>query len=608
MTPPPVSGFASLGLTAPVLDALNRIGYEQPTPIQAESIPPLLQGRDLLGTAQTGTGKTAAFALPLLSRLDMDSTRPQVLVLTPTRELAIQVSEAFQTYAGSMRGFHVLPVYGGQNISVQLRQLRRGAHVIVGTPGRVMDHLRRGTLQLDDLETVVLDEADEMLRMGFIDDVTWILEHTPAERQVALFSATMPPPIRRVADKYLRAPAEIKITTRTTTVERTEQRYWIVSGVHKLDALTRILEAEDFDGIIVFVRTKTLSSELAEKLEARGYSAAAINGDMNQQQRERTIDRLKNGKTDILVATDVAARGIDVTRISHVINYDIPYDAEAYVHRIGRTGRAGRTGKAILFVAPRERRLLRAIEKSTRQPITPMELPTREQVNSRRIAQFKDSITEAMQGDHIPFFHDLVQQYLDETDSDPQRVAAALASLAQRDRPLLLADTGKVGQAPATGSGERTADKRPADKGPADKRPADIAADAEKRQKTPRHKRRQETEGIDMERFRLAVGRIHDVKPGDIVGAIANEADIDSAYIGRIALYDDYSTVELPAGMPREVFQHLKKVFVRGQPLRIESLDKAEKREKKKPARKKPVARKSSGKKKNDKGKPKQRK
>ncbi len=603
MTPPPVSGFAGLGLAAPVLDALNRIGYEQPTPIQAESIPPLLQGRDLLGTAQTGTGKTAAFALPLLSRLDVDSTRPQVLVLTPTRELAIQVSEAFQTYAASMRGFHVLPVYGGQNISVQLRQLRRGAHVIVGTPGRIMDHLRRGTLQLDDLETVVLDEADEMLRMGFIDDVTWILEHTPAERQVALFSATMPPPIRRVADKYLRAPAEIKITTRTTTVERTEQRYWIVSGVHKLDALTRILEAEDFDGIIVFVRTKTLSSELAEKLEARGYSAAAINGDMNQQQRERTIDRLKNGKTDILVATDVAARGIDVTRVSHVINYDIPYDAEAYVHRIGRTGRAGRAGKAILFVAPRERRLLRAIEKSTRQPITPMELPTREQVNSRRIAQFKDSITEAMQGDHIPFFHDLVQQYLDETDSDPQRVAAALACLAQRDRPLLLAGTGKVAQAPATGSGERTAGKRPAHK-----RPADIAEDAEKRQTTPRHKRRQEIEGIDMERFRLAVGLIHDVKPGDIVGAIANEADLDSAYIGRIALYDDYSTVELPAGMPREVFQHLKKVCVRGQPLRIESLDRAEKREKKKPARKKPVARKSSGKKKNDRGKPKQRK
>ncbi len=592
MTSDSYPAFADLALAAPVLDALARIGYERPTPIQAESIPPLLQGRDLLGTAQTGTGKTAAFALPLLSRLDMGSKSPQVLVLTPTRELAIQVAEAFQTYAAAMRGFHVLPVYGGQNISVQLRQLRRGAHVIVGTPGRVMDHLRRGTLQLDDLETVVLDEADEMLRMGFIDDVTWILEHTPEERQVALFSATMPPPIRRVANKYLRAPAEVKIVNRTTTVERTEQKYWIVSGVHKLDALTRILEAESFDGIIVFVRTKTLTAELAEKLEARGYAAAAINGDMNQQQRERTIERLKNGKTDILVATDVAARGIDVTRISHVINYDIPYDAEAYVHRIGRTGRAGRSGKAILFVAPRERRLLRAIEKSTRQAITPMELPTREQVNSRRIEQFKVSITEAMEGEQMPFFHDLVQQYLDETDTDPQQVAAALACLAQRDRPLLLADTGKAERPPVKDTGDRGTTKKPAEK-----RRIESAEDTEKRQTTPRHKRREETEGIDMERFRIAVGRIHDVKPGDIVGAIANEADIDSVYIGRIALYDDYSTVELPAGMPREVFQHLKKVYVRGQPLRIESLDKAEKRDKKKSVRKKTGARKPGAKK-----------
>ncbi len=578
MTSDTTRAFADLALAAPVLEALERIGYERPTPIQAESIPPLLQGRDLLGTAQTGTGKTAAFALPLLSRLDMGSRSPQVLVLAPTRELAIQVAEAFQTYASGLRGFHVVPIYGGQTIGVQLRQLRRGAQVIVGTPGRVMDHLRRGTLQLDDLETVVLDEADEMLRMGFIDDVTWILDHTPAERQVALFSATMPAPIRRVAQKYLRAPATIKIATRTTTVERIAQQYWIVSGVHKLDALTRILETEDFDGVIVFVRTKILTEELAGKLEARGYNCAAINGDMNQQQREKTIERLKNGKTDILVATDVAARGIDVTRISHVVNFDIPYDAEAYVHRIGRTGRAGRSGKAILFVAPREKRLLRAIEKATRQPISAMELPTREQVNSRRIESFKATITAALREEQIAWFHDLVQQYLDETDADPQQVAAALAFLAQRDRPLLLPEPETAAKRKQRTKGENAGDREL------------------RRQTTPPRKRRSKTAGIELERYRLAVGLNHEVRPGDIVGAIANEADIDSAYIGRIALYDEYSTVELPAGMPREVYQHLKKVFVRGRPLGIEPLDRVE-RKQQKAKRKPPVSKKKTKKK-----------
>ena len=365
MTTETVSRFSELGLAAPVLQAVDEVGYEAPSPIQAQCIPPLLQGRDLLGTAQTGTGKTAAFALPLLSRLDLSLRQPQILVLTPTRELAIQVAEAMQTYARHLKDFHILPVYGGQGMDVQLRQLRRGVHVVVGTPGRVQDHLRRGTLVLDRLAAVVLDEADEMLRMGFIDDVEQILEKTPDQKQVALFSATMPEPIRRVARKHLREPVEIRIKTKTTTVTTITQRYWQVSGVHKLDALTRMLALEDFKALIIFVRTKTATLELAEKLEARGYSSAALNGDMNQALREKTIERLKSGALDIVVATDVAARGLDVERISHVINYDIPYDTEAYVHRIGRTGRAGRKGEAILFVAPRETRMLRAIERAT---------------------------------------------------------------------------------------------------------------------------------------------------------------------------------------------------------------------------------------------------
>jgi len=370
-----VTGFGQLALAGPVLQALQEIGYESPSPIQAESIPHLLEGRDLFGQAQTGTGKTAAFALPLLSRLDLGLKQPQILVLTPTRELAIQVAEAFQAYARHLKGFHVVPIYGGQSMDTQLRQLRRGVHVVIGTPGRIMDHLRRKSLVLDSLRTLVLDEADEMLRMGFIDDVEWILEHTPAERQTALFSATMPDAIRRVAQKHLRDPREVRIKSGTTTVSTTKQRYWQVSGLHKLDALTRILEVEDFDAVLIFVRTKTETVALAEKLEARGFAAAALNGDMNQALRERTVEQLKNEKLDIVVATDVAARGLDVQRISLVFNYDIPCDTESYVHRIGRTGRAGRPGSAILFVSPREMRMLRAIEKATRQPIEAMHLP-----------------------------------------------------------------------------------------------------------------------------------------------------------------------------------------------------------------------------------------
>jgi ATP-dependent RNA helicase DeaD len=543
--------FADLALSTPVLNAITRIGYEQPSPIQAAAIPHLLEGRDILGTAQTGTGKTAAFALPALSNIDLKVEAPQVLVLAPTRELAIQVAEAFQNYASDMRGFHVLPIYGGSSMSGQLRQLQRGVHVVVGTPGRVMDHLRRGTLKLDKLKTVVLDEADEMLRMGFIDDVTWILDHTPPERQVALFSATMPAVIRKVANTYLNNPEEIKIEAKTATVDSVTQRYWKAVGTTKLDAMTRILEAEDFDGVIVFVRTKTLTVELAEKLEARGHRASPINGDMSQQLRERTIEHLKSSKIDIVVATDVAARGIDVARVSHVINYDIPYDTEAYVHRIGRTGRAGRAGNAILFVAPRERNMLRSIEKATRQAITPMDLPSREQVKERRIDQFKASIDKALEQSDLSIYSELIEAFVKEREVAPEQVAAALCFMAQKDRPLV---------APEASKPERR-----------DSRDTTPGFDEER----PRRKERKEEEfsgeSIAMERFRIDVGHNNQVKPGDIVGAIANEADLSSAYIGRISLFDDHSTVDLPAGMPAEMLQLLKKVRVRSQPLNIQS-------------------------------------
>ncbi len=547
------SGFAELGLSAPVQKALSRIGYEQPSPIQAASIPPILAGKDILGTAQTGTGKTAAFALPTLSRIDLKNTNPQILVLAPTRELAIQVAEAFQNYASELKGFHVLPIYGGSSMQNQLRMLKRGVQVIVGTPGRVMDHMRRGTLKLENLQTVVLDEADEMLRMGFIDDINWILEHKPDACQVALFSATMPSQIQRTAQKYLKDPQIVKIESETATVERITQRYWKAVGTPKLDALTRILEVENFDGVIIFVRTKTLTVELADKLEARGHSAAAINGDMSQQLRERTIEQLKNGKTDILVATDVAARGIDVARVSHVINYDIPYDTEAYVHRIGRTGRAGREGNAILFVAPRERRMLRAIEEATRQTITPMELPSREQAQERRIDQFKDELEKALSAD-LSKFSEIVSQFVEERDTSSEQVAAALLHLIQQEKPLILPE----------GRPERS--RRDESVG-FDERPDRERREKRERQPRPEH----DGEPIAMERFRIAVGRDHNVNPGDIVGAIANEADLSSAYIGRIKLHDEYSTVDLPAGMPQEVQNLLKGVRVRNQPLQLES-------------------------------------
>jgi ATP-dependent RNA helicase DeaD len=522
----------------------------------------LLEGRDVLGQAQTGTGKTAAFALPVLARLDVKSRNTQVLVLAPTRELAIQVAEAFQTYASYIPNFHVLPIYGGTSYSTQLRQLKQGAQVVVGTPGRVMDHMRRGTLDLSQLQCLVLDEADEMLRMGFIDDVEWILEQTPDERQIALFSATMPREVRRIAQQHLHEPAEITIAVKTATASTIRQRYWPVSGVHKLDALTRMLEAEEFDGMIIFVRTKTATVELADKLRARGYNTAALNGDIVQSQREHVIAQIKNGAIDIVVATDVAARGLDVERISHVINYDIPTDTEAYVHRIGRTGRAGRSGDAILFVAPREKRLLFAIEKATRQTIELMELPSIKTINDKRIAKFKQSITDTLEKGGLDLYRDLIAQYQHETGSDMDAIAAALAAIA-RDGSDLLLNEKDLPQARAL------TDERP----PRQRRERDNYDD-DKRDRIKRMRSEKPSRELEpgMQRFRIEVGYEHNIKPGNIVGAIANEADLDSKHIGHIAIHDDYSTVDLPADLAKDLLNVLRNTRVAGKPMNISVL------------------------------------
>jgi ATP-dependent RNA helicase DeaD len=554
MTTDTATTFNQFALNKPMLKALDEVGYETPTPIQAQTIPLLLEGKDVIGQAQTGTGKTAAFALPILSGLYLKQKVPQVLVLTPTRELAIQVAEAFQKYAKHIKGFHVLPVYGGQDYRGQIRALQRGVHVVVGTPGRVMDHMRRGTLKLNKLNMLVLDEADEMLRMGFIDDVKWILEQTPSDRQMALFSATMPAQIRRIASQHLKEPAEITIKVKTTTADTIRQRFWPVSGVHKLDALTRILEAETFDAMLIFVRTKTATVELSEKLEARGYASAPINGDIPQNQRERTIERLKKEKLDILVATDVAARGLDVRRISHVVNYDIPHDTEAYVHRVGRTGRAGEQGDAILFVSPREKRLLNAIEKATRKKIEIMELPSTELINDKRIAKFKQRITDTLATEDLGLFAQIIEQYQQEHNVPALEISAALAQLLQGTTPFLLQH-----------------------------KPQRIVANKWNKDEKPHRKRRERSSRKEsrpeegMQRFRIEVGHNHDVKPGNIVGAIANEVGIDSQYIGRINIHDDYSLVDLPEGMPKDMFNNLKKVWVAGQQLKISTLAKERK-------------------------------
>ncbi|WP_346948799.1 DEAD/DEAH box helicase [Dyella sp.] len=581
---PAAAGFAALALKPEVLKALSDVGYESPSPIQAATIPPLLEGRDVLGQAQTGTGKTAAFALPILSRIELKPGKPQALVLAPTRELAIQVAEAFQRYAAHMPGLQVLPIYGGQSYGPQLHALKRGVQVVVGTPGRVIDHLERGTLDLSELSYLVLDEADEMLRMGFIDDVEKVLEATPPERRVALFSATMPPPIRKIAQRHLKDPVEVTIKAATTTNTNIRQRYWFVSGLHKLDAMTRILEAEPFDAMIIFARTKQATEELAEKLQARGFAAAAINGDIAQAQRERVIQQLKEGKLDVLVATDVAARGLDVERISHVLNYDIPYDTESYVHRVGRTGRAGRSGEAILFVTPREKGMLRAIERATRQPIEEMRLPTVEAVNDVRIAKFKQRISDTLAVGELGMFQQLIEQYEQEHNIPAIEIAAALARIAQGDQPLLLSPPPKREQAPRE-HGFREQGFR--EQAPREQREHREDRHGGERERAPRQQR--ERDGAPREfgtrpvrahqteqgkrTYRVEVGHEHGVKPGNIIGAIANEAGLESQHIGRLSIRSEYSLIDLPDGMPKEVFEHLKKVWVAQQQLRIREWD-----------------------------------
>ena len=553
--------FRELGLTEPLLRALDELGYEKPTPIQAASIEPLMAGKDILGQAQTGTGKTGAFALPLLNSIDPTTNAPQILVLAPTRELAVQVAEAFASYAKFMKGLHVLPIYGGQSMHQQLNALRHGPQIIVGTPGRVMDHMRRGTLKLDTLKAMVLDEADEMLKMGFIDDIEWILEHTPQSRQLALFSATMPEQIKRVANKYLNEPQHVSIAATHTTVETIEQRFVQVSQHNKLEALVRVLEVEKTEGIIIFVRTRNSCVELAEKLEARGYASSPLHGDMNQQARERAVDQLKRGKLDIIIATDVAARGLDVERIGHVVNFDIPYDTEAYVHRIGRTGRAGRTGMAILFVTHREMRMLRTIERATKSRISPMDIPSPETVTERRLSRLGEKVSEIISQD-LEFMKGAVAKLCQELEVDTDVLAAALLHQVQKDRPL---------QLPAMNERQRDSrdDRNSRDRGSRDRNdrprresrptPANLGvADSLK-----------DNPDVKMCRYIIDVGRDNGVGVGNIVGAVANEANIDSRYIGQIQLFDQVTAIDLPDGMPKEVLQHLKKVRVCGRPLNI---------------------------------------
>jgi ATP-dependent RNA helicase DeaD len=555
-------GFDTLGLPDFMMKTVAHLGYEVPSPVQARCIPAILAGRDVLGQAQTGTGKTAAFALPLLANLDLSQRDPQILVLAPTRELAIQVAEAFQKYSQGMKGFHVLPIYGGQAYSLQLRPLSRGVHVVVGTPGRVMDHIRRGTLKLGGLKGLVLDEADEMLRMGFLEDVQWILEQMPEKRQTALFSATMPEVIRRIAEKYLDNPELVRIESRLRPVETIRQRVQRVHGPHKLEALTRILEAEEYDGVIVFVRTKNAAAEVAEKLEARGLAAAALSGDVNQAMREKTVNRLKKGSLDILVATDVAARGLDVDRISHVINYDIPYDAEAYVHRIGRTGRAGRTGEAILFVKPREQRMLKVLERAVGAPMEQMTLPSADEIGQMRVERFKAKVLVALEEPDQEFFRELVTDMITEDGTDAMDIAAALARMAQ-------GETSLRAEKPAKRDG-RTSDVEWNENQGAQGSPRGRSRDDFGDDRGPRRERR-ENKGPEqgMERYKIQVGHNHGVGPSSIVGAICNEAGLEGRHIGRIEIYPEFSTVDLPEGMPAEVFETLQHARVQNVPMRL---------------------------------------
>ncbi|MFN0051517.1 MAG: DEAD/DEAH box helicase [Planctomycetales bacterium] len=560
LPPAPLSGgptFRDLNLSDPVLLAVESRGYTIPTPIQAETIPLLLAGRDVLGQAQTGTGKTAAFALPMLQRIDLSCKDPQVLVLTPTRELAIQVAEAFERYAVGLPGLRVAPIYGGQDYQVQFRLLNRGVHVVVGTPGRVMDHMRRGTITLTALKGLVLDEADEMLKMGFAEDVEWVLTQSPAERQTALFSATLPPPIRRLARQHLRNPAEVTIQQKAATADTVRQRYIVAAPHQKENALSRVLEAEAIDAVLVFVKTKATTEPLAEYLSQRGHRVAALSGDIAQKQRERIIEQLRGGKLDVIVATDVAARGLDVQRISHVINYDLPFDSEAYVHRIGRTGRAGRSGEAILFVHPREQGRLKRLEQATRHKIEPMEIPTNRAINKQRVARFHQQITEGLAAPEMDKLLSVIDQYRKAHDVPLEQIAASLASLARGGAPLLLTEELQQTTFAAPRSAEPSRTRRSPDRssGPGERRRPAAGRGGE-----------------SLVTYRVEVGNLQQVRPGNLVGAIANEIGLESANIGKIEIFDDFSFVDLPASLPPEALAKLKRVWVAGRTLNISRL------------------------------------
>ncbi|MDH0669226.1 DEAD/DEAH family ATP-dependent RNA helicase [Enterobacter hormaechei] len=566
--------FADLGLKAPILEALNDLGYEKPSPIQAECIPHLLSGRDVLGMAQTGSGKTAAFSLPLLNNIDPDLRAPQILVLAPTRELAVQVAEAMTEFSKHMRGVNVVALYGGQRYDVQLRALRQGPQIVVGTPGRLLDHLKRGTLDLSKLSGLVLDEADEMLRMGFIEDVETIMAQIPEGHQTALFSATMPEAIRRITRRFMKEPQEVRIQSSVTTRPDISQSYWSVYGMRKNEALVRFLEAEDFDAAIIFVRTKNATLEVAEALERSGYNSAALNGDMNQALREQTLERLKDGRLDILIATDVAARGLDVERISLVVNYDIPMDSESYVHRIGRTGRAGRAGRALLFVENRERRLLRNIERTMKLTIPEAELPNAELLGKRRLEKFAAKVQQQLESSDLDQYRALlsqIQPVAEGEELDIETLAAALLKMAQGERSLIVPPDAPMRPKrefrDRDDRFERRGDRN--DRGPRGDRPERGGEDR------PRRERR---DAGEMELYRIEVGRDDGVEVRHIVGAIANEGDISSRYIGNIKLFGSHSTIELPKGMPGEVLQHFTRTRILNKPMNMQLMGDAQPR------------------------------
>lgn len=566
--------FADLGLKAPILEALNDLGYEKPSPIQAECIPHLLSGRDVLGMAQTGSGKTAAFSLPLLNNIDPDLRAPQILVLAPTRELAVQVAEAMTEFSKHMRGVNVVALYGGQRYDVQLRALRQGPQIVVGTPGRLLDHLKRGTLDLSKLSGLVLDEADEMLRMGFIEDVETIMAQIPEGHQTALFSATMPEAIRRITRRFMKEPQEVRIQSSVTTRPDISQSYWSVYGMRKNEALVRFLEAEDFDAAIIFVRTKNATLEVAEALERSGYNSAALNGDMNQALREQTLERLKDGRLDILIATDVAARGLDVERISLVVNYDIPMDSESYVHRIGRTGRAGRAGRALLFVENRERRLLRNIERTMKLTIPEAELPNAELLGKRRLEKFAAKVQQQLESSDLDQYRALlsqIQPVAEGEELDMETLAAALLKMAQGERSLIVPPDAPMRPKrefrDRDDRFERRGDRN--DRGPRGDRPERGGED---------RPRRQRRDAGEMELYRIEVGRDDGVEVRHIVGAIANEGDISSRYIGNIKLFGSHSTIELPKGMPGEVLQHFTRTRILNKPMNMQLMGDAQPR------------------------------